>query len=129
MPSQKISAMPAAGTLDGTELLPIIQAAINKRTTTGDVGFLYFGVPIFRGVPYWDGTVLAWDPQVTITPGGVLNAEDVRCSKLISTGAAGCGMDISGVLTGSELHAQNGFNGTGAFTNFTIEDGVITNAF
>ena len=34
MPDTKISAMPAAATLDGTEITPIVQAGVNKQVTT-----------------------------------------------------------------------------------------------
>lgn len=36
MADQKISAMPAASTLDGTEITPIVQAGVNKQVTTAD---------------------------------------------------------------------------------------------
>ena len=36
MADQKISAMPAASTLDGTELTPIVQAGVNKQITTAE---------------------------------------------------------------------------------------------
>lgn len=36
MPDQKISAMPAAATLDGTEITPIVQAGTNKQVTTAN---------------------------------------------------------------------------------------------
>jgi len=36
MPDTKISAMPAAATLDGTEIAPIVQSGLNKQVTTAD---------------------------------------------------------------------------------------------
>ena len=36
MADTKISAMPAASTLDGTEITPIVQTGVNKQVTTGD---------------------------------------------------------------------------------------------
>lgn len=36
MADQKISAMPSASTLDGTEITPIVQAGANKQVTTAD---------------------------------------------------------------------------------------------
>lgn len=36
MADQKISAMPSASTLDGTEITPIVQAGLNKQVTTAD---------------------------------------------------------------------------------------------
>lgn len=36
MADQKISAMPAAATLDGTEITPIVQSGVNKQVTTGN---------------------------------------------------------------------------------------------
>lgn len=36
MPDTKISAMPAAATLDGTEITPIVQSGANKQVTTAD---------------------------------------------------------------------------------------------
>lgn len=36
MPDTKISAMPEASTLDGTEITPIVQAGLNKQVTTAD---------------------------------------------------------------------------------------------
>ena len=36
MADQKISAMPAASTLDGTEITPIVQAGLNKQVTTAN---------------------------------------------------------------------------------------------
>lgn len=36
MADQKISAMPSAATLDGTEITPIVQAGVNKQITTAD---------------------------------------------------------------------------------------------
>lgn len=38
MATEKISAMPSAVALDGTELLPIIQAGVNKKATAGLFG-------------------------------------------------------------------------------------------
>ena len=37
MADQKISAMPAANTLDGTELLPLVQSGANVQSTVSDV--------------------------------------------------------------------------------------------
>lgn len=36
MPDTKISAMPSAATLDGTEITPIVQAGLNKQVTTAN---------------------------------------------------------------------------------------------
>jgi len=36
MADQKISAMPSAGTLDGTEITPIVQTGVNKQVTTAN---------------------------------------------------------------------------------------------
>jgi hypothetical protein len=36
MADQKISAMPAAATLDGTEITPIVQTGVNKQVSTGN---------------------------------------------------------------------------------------------
>ena len=36
MADTKISAMPSAATLDGTEITPIVQTGLNKQVTTGD---------------------------------------------------------------------------------------------
>jgi hypothetical protein len=36
MADQKISAMPSAATLDGTEITPIVQSGVNKQVTTAD---------------------------------------------------------------------------------------------
>lgn len=36
MPDTKISAMPSAATLDGTEITPIVQTGLNKQVTTAD---------------------------------------------------------------------------------------------
>lgn len=36
MPDTKISAMPSASTLDGTEITPIVQAGLNKQVTTAN---------------------------------------------------------------------------------------------
>lgn len=36
MADQKISAMPAAATLDGTEITPLVQAGVNKQVTTAN---------------------------------------------------------------------------------------------
>lgn len=36
MPDTKISAMPAAATLDGTEITPIVQTGVNKQVTTAN---------------------------------------------------------------------------------------------
>lgn len=36
MADQKISAMPSAATLDGTEITPIVQSGVNKQVTTGN---------------------------------------------------------------------------------------------
>jgi len=37
-------------------------------------------------------------------------------------------LSVTGSVTGATLHANNGFTGTGAYTNFTITDGIITSA-
>lgn len=37
MPDQKISQDPSAGTLDGTEVVPVVAAGVNKKTTVDDI--------------------------------------------------------------------------------------------
>jgi hypothetical protein len=34
-----ISALPAASSLTGTELVPIVQSGVTSKTTTGDISF------------------------------------------------------------------------------------------
>jgi hypothetical protein len=40
MADTKISACPSAGTLDGTEIVPVVRPGANYRTTTGDIANL-----------------------------------------------------------------------------------------
>jgi hypothetical protein len=41
MADQKISAMPSAATLDGTELVPLVQGGVNVQTAVSNVGGFY----------------------------------------------------------------------------------------
>jgi hypothetical protein len=125
MPSQKITAMPAATPLVGNEPLPIVQAGINKQCNTGQVASLLFPMPInFGSIMYWDGFVFRADGLIFRSTAGVIN-----CSKLIGDslqiGALPATIDSLGKGTFLTLHAANGFTGTGAYTNFTIKDGII----
>ena len=56
MPDQKISAMPAAATLDGTEITPIVQAGTNKQVTTAN--YVSQVLNVNRATPTQGGTGL-----------------------------------------------------------------------
>ncbi len=55
------------------------------------------------------------------------NSGDMTAHAL-SVGGGSATITNGGVITGMEVHAVNGFNGTGVFTTFTIVDGIITSA-
>ncbi len=55
------------------------------------------------------------------------NSGDVTAHS-ISVGGGNATITNAGVITGMEVHAVNGFNGSGVFTTFTIVDGIITSA-
>ena len=56
MPDQKISAMPTAATLDGTEITPIVQAGTNKQVTTAN--YVSQVLNVNRATPTQGGTGL-----------------------------------------------------------------------
>ena len=61
MADQKISALPSATTLDGSEVLPVVQGGTSKKMTT-----LGFGV-VWKVVEIDFGTSPQWSAQFTIT--------------------------------------------------------------
>ena len=54
MADQKISAMPSAATLDGTEITPIVQAGVNKQVTTA--GYVSQVLDVNPALPTQGGT-------------------------------------------------------------------------
>jgi hypothetical protein len=183
--SEKISAMPAASGLAGTELVPVVQGGVNKRSTPAAFEAFVERNLAVNNVPYFDGTNMVPLPGATYIGGNSTKFDFLRVGDTLSfqSGLFACdqngdltihsilqsasnwnltaagdgnfktlginggnatitsGGDVTaaslsvgggnitllntGVLTALELHAVNGFTGTGAFTNFTIVDGII----
>ena len=103
MADTKISAMPSAATLDGTELTPIVQTGVNKQVTTGN----------------FVSQVLDVTP-VTVSQGGT-NA----------TTAAGARTNLAAAYSGITLTAGTGLTGGGDLTanrSFAITNTGVTAA-
>lgn len=103
MPDTKISAMPAASTLDGTEITPLVQSGLNKQVTTAD----------------YVSQVLDVNP-VTISQGGT-NA----------TTAAGARTNLAAAYNLITLTAGTGLTGGGDLTanrSFAITNTGVTAA-
>jgi len=129
MADEKISAMPTAGILDGTELVPIVQGGVNTKVTVAVLlAFLTRDLVDNGGIPYWDGTVLRTDDFVLRLSSGVLSCEELHCLRIISSGSTATVLDAVGNLTGNTLTADDGFNGSGTFSSFTVVNGIVTNA-
>jgi hypothetical protein len=128
MPSQKISAMPDAPTLLGPELVPVVTAGLNYKTTVQLIGGFLFLTMGFRCIPFWNGTKFTSDGALLYTGGGQLQAPSALFQSLVVGGALNATIGNTGIGRFTALHASNGFTGTGPFTNFTIVDGIITAA-
>lgn len=103
MADTKISAMPAASTLDGTEITPIVQAGLNKQITAAD----------------YVSEVLDVNP-VLISQGGTA-----------ATTAAGARTNLASAYSGVVLTAGVGLSGGGDLTanrTFDIENTGVTAA-
>ena len=103
MADTKISAMPSAATLDGTELTPIVQTGVNKQVTTGN----------------FVSQVLDVTP-VKVSQGGT-NA----------TTAAGARTNLAAAYSGITLTAGTGLTGGGDLTanrSFAITNTGVTAA-
>lgn len=85
----KISDLPAAGALTGTEIVPIVQGGDTERTTTAAIAALAGGLTLASG---------------TFTPVCTLGSGMSAC-----TGTLG-----SYIRVGNQVIANFGFNGTGA---------------
>lgn len=144
MSSVKVSALPVAGALDGTEQVMVDQGGVSKKATLARVATQ----DAADGLAYVGGGSLLSDPNISPNGAGILSLVELNASGPVigsqlqqTPGASdempyfdGAGVlrtdpgittDESGVLTAQELHAGNGFNGVGIFTTFTIVDGVI----
>lgn len=103
MPDTKISAMPSAATLDGTEITPIVQAGLNKQVTTAD----------------YVAQVLNVNP-VLVTQGGTG-----------ATTAAGARTNLAAAYSAITLTAGTGLSGGGDLTanrTFAIANTGVTAA-
>lgn len=103
MSDTKISAMPAAATLDGTELTPIVQTGVNKQVTTGS----------------YVSQVLDVTP-VKVSQGGTN-----------STTASGARTNLGAAYSGITLTASTGLSGGGDLTanrSFAIANTGVTAA-
>lgn len=128
MSTKKISAMPAATTPNGTELVPIVQGGVNKRITIDALIARLFQGMGTNCLCYFDGTkVIAVNGLNTDGAGRLLVTSLLTDSIDTNSGPTQI-LNVIAELTGAEVHAQNGFSGSGTFTSFTIVDGVITAA-
>lgn len=103
MADTKISAMPSASTLDGTEITPIVQGGLNKQITTAD----------------YVSEVLDVNP-VLVSQGGTA-----------ATTAAGARTSLAAAYSGVTLTAGVGLSGGGDLTanrTFDIENTGVTAA-
>lgn len=68
MATTKISALPAAGTLTGTEIVPVVAGGVTKRTTVAAIIAVSFSLiqissaPAFATVPESADTIIPLDP-------------------------------------------------------------------
>lgn len=135
MGSEKISEMPLADPLDGTEYFPIVQGGTNKRATVrqvlqwlnalvGSDNVCLGGIDVPRG----SGDMLS--PQLgTIALGTVKFIGQLRTpSGNITIDAASGSAELSGECNAAHLIAQDGFTGSGAFTSFDVNEGIVLNA-
>jgi len=93
MSDQKISAMPSAATLDGTEVIPLVQSGANVKATidviraydsaygafsdtTDQTGNISAGTAItFDTVDVLDSIILADDTKITVPSDGIYNLQ------------------------------------------------------
>jgi hypothetical protein len=128
MGSEKISQMPDAGPLTGTELVPVVQAGVNDKTTTLAIAQLLIKNVNFQGVGWWDGAFIQFDQVIIRKSQGILQAEDYWGSTWRNKATLRNIIEADESVHASSLHADDGFNGSGSYTNFTIVDGIITAA-
>lgn len=127
----KISQLPAAGTLDGTELVPIVQTGTTVKTTAQDIADLSAGgggtvtavsVTTANGI---SGSVA----NPTTTPAISLTLGAITPTTVNASGAV-TGSNLSGTNTGDQtitLTGQVTGSGTGSFAT-TIANNTVTNA-
>lgn len=128
MATEKISAMPTATSANDADLIPIVQGGVNKKISVIDLlSHLFVGFPDGAVLLVTGGYITA-DPQITSPGGGELAMHTLVFNTQLVAASLGELSSANGVITALELHAANGFNGAGVFTNFTIVDGVITAA-
>lgn len=135
MGSEKISDMPAVTPLDGTEIIPCLQGGVNKRCTVDDI-LKRLNVLIgdknvcIGGNQLPGGTADMTSPQLghlnlgTLEFAGQVNSAGNTILLDAATGSA----ELAGECNADHLIAQDGFSGTGGFTTFDVNRGIVLNA-
>lgn len=77
MADLKISELSAAGALDGSELVEVVQSGVNVQTTTQDIADLGGGGGAVTSVNGDTGVVVLGAGDIGFTPGGGIAATDV----------------------------------------------------
>lgn len=110
MADTKISAMPAAATLTGTEIVPLVQSGVNKQVTTADfVGQVILTNPPTYRADLGLGTMAVQNANAVAVTGGAVNGTTIggvtkaagSFTTLTATGTTTLATSLTGYLKGT----------------------------
>jgi hypothetical protein len=128
MASEKISALPSAGPLDGTELVPIVQGGANVKVSVRTLLAWLLRNLSATEIPYFDGTDLQGDGGILRFSPGLLDVTSLLFNGTLQNGAASFSVGTSGDVVCNSVSPANGATAAGVLTNFTIASGIVTAA-
>jgi len=112
--------------VSGSGSIDMSQGRLTAHQVVADE--LYFSNLTGAGVVQAVSGQLVANAGVSVLGGNTLQAQFLSALSTVSIAGGLAFIDQFGSVSGSELHAANGFTGSGTFTNFTIVDGIIRSA-
>lgn len=128
MASEKISAMPSAATLDGTELVPLVQGGVNCQCTVDTLLARLLRNLSAGQIAYFDGSALNGDAGIVRVSAGHLNASLLSFTTELVAGTFGLIIDSGGNVLCETVQPNGAFSGLGTFTAWSIADGIVMSA-
>lgn len=144
MADVKISALPAASALDGTEEFPVVQSATTKKATGSQMATYVeslfpslVGTPAAGDISYWTGAAaqaLLHPTSTSLVLTNNASAPTFYAGSTITAGQFATAISAAGAVTGSALTAKNAQTNTyqvlaGDFTSYktiTVASGTFT---